>query len=385
MQQSSNLLRDFVAQLLEGGGALVERIDPVGLEFVAPRHLQEILHIPEVGRLGFASELPEYAQRVSFESDWLDHLGQVLGERGQVARRVLNMTTPAPSDPERILEHGLILHNAVYRFLRVTPAWSRYLLLTFRYSALSDEKREGVLQFGVNLSNGSTLDGMLEPLLLCMADVKPEEETHLLPGAQLPPLWSTMQFGKLVRAAIPSRIRHGLTPYLDSLQRRLDRDLTRVHEYYAGLCREALLRLQKQGTEAGREQLRLEAIAREYEAKVADLRQKYALRIEVKWIQTLELILPVHRFELLLKRRKGERRFHLDWNPAARRLEPPPCEYSYTWQTGRMVCDDALHLVSLAGHGDCPSCAKAYCRACYPQKCPRCTSGDRIGGSQLPD
>ena len=118
--------------------------------------------------------------------------------------------------------------------------------------------------------------------------------------------------------------------------------------------------------------LRLEAITREYQAKVNDLRQKYAMKVELEWIQTLELVLPVQRFEVLIKRRKGERRFTLDWNPLTRKLEQAPCEYSYTWERPREVCDEALHLVSPAAHGPCPDCGKAYCRACQPVKCPRC-------------
>ena len=123
---------------------------------------------------------------------------------------------------------------------------------------------------------------------------------------------------------------------------------------------------------AARERLRLEATAREYQAKVADLRQKYDLRVTVELSQTLELLSPVQRIELLVKRRKGERRVALDWNPLARRLDPPPCEWSYAADTARVVCDDALHLVSPAGHAPCAHCGKSYCRACRPLRCPKC-------------
>lgn len=88
--------------------------------------------------------------------------------------------------------------------------------------------------------------------------------------------------------------------------------------------------------------------------------------------QTLEIAMPVVRFELLIKRRKGERKIALDWNPLARKLDIPPCEWSYTRSTVRQVCDDRLHLISPAAHAPCPNCAKAYCRACHPLQCPKC-------------
>jgi hypothetical protein len=131
--------------------------------------------------------------------------------------------------------------------------------------------------------------------------------------------------------------------------------------------------VRKRGSGCGaRERLRLEAAAREYQAKVADLRQKYDLRVTTDLEQALILTSPVQRLELTIKRRKGERRVTLDWSPLARRLEPPPCEWSYTAEITRVVCDDALHLVSPAGHAPCAQCGKNYCRACQPRRCPKC-------------
>jgi glycosyltransferase involved in cell wall biosynthesis len=38
----------------------------------------------------------------------------------------------------------------------------------------------------------------------------------------------------------------------------------------------------------------------------------------------------------------------------------------------RVVCDEALHLVSPAGLAVCDGCGKPFCRACYPERCPKC-------------
>ncbi|HLE62576.1 MAG TPA: hypothetical protein VI750_05545, partial [Pyrinomonadaceae bacterium] len=122
-----------------------------------------------------------------------------------------------------------------------------------------------------------------------------------------------------------------------------------------------------------RERLRLESINREYRSKVEDLRQKYSVRVDVALSQSVELIMPVQRFELVIKRRKARRQLHLDWNPLLRRLDLPPCESSFTTDAARMVCDDRLHIVSPSAHGPCANCQKAYCRACHPRKCPKCS------------
>jgi hypothetical protein len=89
-------------------------------------------------------------------------------------------------------------------------------------------------------------------------------------------------------------------------------------------------------------------------------------------VQSLELIMPVQRFEIQIRRRKGERVIALDWNPLTRQLDQAPDEFSYSTGDARLVCDDALHLVSPAGLAACPACGRAYCRVCHPAACPKC-------------
>lgn len=361
----------------------MEPIEPEGLEILAPPPLQRSLQVPEMIRLGFGSELPEQAQRVSLESDWMERLSNLLDDKGRWTQRILTCENPPPGSPERILQHGLELLNATYRLRDVNPAWTRYLILSFRYTALSDEKRDGILNLGFNLATQATLDGLLEALW-AEADVHENtvEESAIPSDVQLPAPWQRSRLNTILQRALPARVHHRLEPFFKSMHRRQARDLERLYDYHNDLRREARERLaalpasaqlsDKQQTDKQRENLRLEAITREYQAKVNDLRQKYAMNVELEWIQTLQLIIPVQRFEVLIKRRKGERVINLDWNPLVRKLEQAPCEYSYTWERPREVCDAALHLVSPVAHGPCAHCDKPYCRACHPKACPRC-------------
>ncbi|HDL86468.1 MAG TPA: hypothetical protein ENH11_09130 [Candidatus Acetothermia bacterium] len=374
-------LLSFVETILELEGAVTERIAPDGLEVMIPPALQQVLEIPELARLGFGAELPEHAQHVTLESDWMNRLERVMGTRGRLARRILDVDNAVPSNPERIIEHTLELTNATYRLKGVTPAWTRYLLMAFRYTAISDEKRDGILHLGLNLNNGSTLDNLLDPLLYAAAETAGDHAT-LPEEIQLPSSWEAARLTAVLNRALPARIRYRLDRFLSSMQRRQERDLRRIYNYHSELRQEALERVhqlrqkadltERQRSEQKHAELRLEAILREYQAKVGDLRQKYAMSVECRWIQTLELIMPVQRFDVAIRRRKGQRRVALDWNPVARKLEQAPCEYSYTWERPRSVCDDQLHLVTLAAYGPCAQCGKVYCRACHPRKCPKC-------------
>ena len=366
-------LRDFVVDLLVKEGAVVESDGAHCIEFLAPPALQQALRMPEFGRLWFGEDPPADVDRMTFESDWLERFRLLLGERGRTSRCVFYAEPPVISHPERIVEHGAVLQNAVLRLVGVTAAWTRYLLLTFHYTALSDDKRDGIVHLAVNLMNSSAPDDFIPGLMKAVTELDPNELT-IPAGARLPAPWSPERANRFVRAALPRRIKSSVQPFIRGIRRRFDRDLDRLFDYYNRLWQESLERLNKQGGEVKPNSSRLGAIEREYGAKVADLEKNYALKVEVENVQTLEVVMPVRRFELLIKRRKKERRVLLDWNPIVRRLEPLPCEFSFTSEGGRVVCDEALHLVSLPAHGPCPECGKEYCRACHPLTCPKCRS-----------
>lgn len=366
------MFRELVGGMIARSGGEVETVDGSVLEYIAPGPVREQLRIPEFGRLNFGPDAIRGAERVSFESDWIERLENLAADRGKYGEAVVNLDFPAISDPARILEHGVMLHNAVYRMTESFRARTRYLLLAFRYTAVSDEKRMGIVQVLLNLETGSAPDEVIKPIRLAVLELGQVE-----PGASgrfysAPSPWGADRIAKTLRGAMPARLLRDLSPFIGGMQRRLDRDQSRLVDYYEGLRQEAIKRSIKKGGDPERERLRVDTIVHEYRAKVSDLRQKYALVIDVNLLQLIEIVMPVWRFVLTIKRRKGERRVSLDWNPLARKLEPLPCEYSFTSEATRVVCDDALHILSPAGLAPCEGCGKEFCRVCYPRACPKC-------------
>lgn len=372
-------MQRFVADLLTAEGALVEPIDPEGLDVLAPPAVQAALGVAEMCRLGFGTALPSDAQRVGIETDWLDRFARMLGERGRWARHILRPDLRAPSDPERMLGHELALDNATFRLLGVTPAWTSYLILDFHYSAVSDDKRDGVLRLGVNQATGALPDAVLDAVAPWL------EGDGVAPAgpdaADLPPAWHHQRVLDLVARALPARLDAALAPFVKGLQRRLGREQDRLYDYHNDLYRAASRRavgLAEADPGRPREELRIAAISREYQSKLDDLARQYAMRVTVAWTRTLVLEMPVQRFEVQLRRRKAQRTVLLDWNPLARRLESPVCEFSFSTERPRLACDDAVHLVTPAGLGPCIDCHKPFCRACHNGKCPKC--GAASGG-----
>lgn len=374
-------MQRFAAALLRHEDALVEPIEPEALEVLAPPPVQQVLGIGELARLGFGPTLPPGAQRVGIEGDWLDRFARLLGPRGRWMRRVVaadTADTKVPGDPERALAHELALDNATLRLQGVAAAWTRYLMMDFRASAVSDDKRDLIVRLGVNLATGSLPDAVLMALGSTLDRVPIDEgdgEQPSTPQAALPPLWDHARLEALVKRALPPRLQAALNPFVKGMQRRLGRDQDRLYGYHNDLHREAMRRavaLPEGDPKHLREAQRAQAIRREYRAKLDDMERQYATRVTVEWVQTLELVMPVHRFTVQIRRRKADRIISLDWNPMARRLDPPVCEVTFGMEPPRLVCDDKLHLVVLAGLAPCGNCGRPFCRACYGGQCPKC-------------
>jgi hypothetical protein len=382
-------MQGFVAALLRHEGALVEEINPEGLEVLAPPPVQHALGIGELTRLGFGTRQPPAALRVGLEGDWLDRFARLLGPQGRFGRRVVSTPARAPGDLEQVLRKDLVLDNATFRLIDVAPRWTRYQVLDFRASAVSDDKRDWIVRFGVNLATGVLPDAVLAAIGTAVdapgfddsSDEDGEGSSTSPADTDLPADWDRPQLLSLIARGLPSRLDVVRGPFIKGLRRRLGRDQDRLHLYHNDLHREAMRRasvLPEDDPRRRREEQRAEAIASDYRAKLDDLTRQYATRVTVEWVQTLDVAMQVQRLTVQIRRRKAERTVLLDWNPLARALEPPTCEFTASTERPRLVCDDALHLVVPAALSPCVECSRVFCRGCHPRRCPKC------GAAELP-
>ena len=363
-------LENTVARLLTAEGALVEPVAPEGLSIMAPPEVQAVLGIPEWSCIGFGTELPKNARRVTLESDWLERLSHLLDRRG----RLCSISIPKSElhatlrDPETVAEHEIVLENAIFRITGTTETLTTYLLVIFRFTAVSDEKREELLTLCVNESNGACAEHLREQLLL---DAARFARTDAVDHAMLPQPPALSRLALMFDQALKTRTRLQLSPFLAGMERRMTRDMERLHTYHSDLRKEAAARLAekiKKGEpeeSRQRERMRMTAIEREFLSKIDDLRRKYAITVKIEPIQALRIALPVVRLGLTFMRRKGTRAYHLDWNPISKKLDNLPCEGCYSPSTPRLLCDANLHLLCRNCLSESPSCRKHFCRACH--------------------
>ena len=204
-------MQGFVAALLARDGALVDAIEPEGLEVLATPHVQQALALPELCRLGFGAALPSGARRVGIETEWLDRFDRLLGDRGRWGRLVLRPEVRAPVGPG-------------------TGAWRMSSCWTTQPSGCLGSRRPGpAIWCSISASRrfrtrsaraccGSSLTRRPARCRTpCSSRSRPgwrrRRGNAALPDEELPPAWDRRRVLDLVAEALPSRLDATLAPF----------------------------------------------------------------------------------------------------------------------------------------------------------------------------
>jgi hypothetical protein len=360
-------LADFTAHLLAENGAVVEPTGD-GLEVLLPAELAGALEIPEHTSLSFLGEDGEGVS-VSYDSAVLKRMAGLMGDRGKFAAVALGPSSVKQEKLEDRLGDKLAFHNAVFHVESKEEKPISYFLGYSKYFARSDDRQEGVVGCVVNELNLSVQNATPELLdLIAHEAVEPTGQAERESSDKvLKTFWQAQL--KIVREA--------LSDFLISMERRMNRDIRRVHDYYQTLIheqRQALARKSSTPDENKHAESKIVAIERELKGKIQDLIGKFSIDLQLEPISfiRIETIIPI--FWLSVKRRKQARQFPLTYNPLLKSLDPLPCEACYYPRKGYYVCDDRLHIVCRECFAPCARCNRIYCSACYPTGCPNCPS-----------
>lgn len=386
-------LSAVVEEILSYEGAALEKRDDGSLEFLLPPSLCEILGLPEQGLLGFSIEqAQEGVIPLSYESELFRAFEKIFAGKGRLARTFYPSSSPNIEKISKGIAERVVLSNATFRLQKVTEETNAYLLIFFKYEALSDEKREGLFSLLVSRKNFSVvaLNDPLGEFGSDLVDRKEEDD---------PAAWNEVEGLKALEAGYGAACivaKEELSPFIQSLEKRLRRDIQRVHDYYEDLKRETKKAFERKRTarpesppgpngedlsqEAAQRALleKMEAIEAEKNWKVQDLVSKYAVTVRLEPLCAILIETPSPVFWLEIKRRLSSRSFPVGYNPLLKRLDPLPCEACFDPRGGTFVCDDHLHILCSRCFNKCPQCGKPYCSACSQSGCPRCAK--RGGG-----
>lgn len=361
----STQLIDTVAEVLELSGAAVEKNGEY-LEALVPTAVAEILHTTELAKLYFT---PERAQKdgelVTFQSDFLDRLFVLMQGTGNYAQLALQNLYLKQSTRNASDQRFAVL-NGLGRALEAFERRLAYVQFNFKYTAVSDEKKEGLVSIIVNehtLANTSDMAAQLS-----WAEFAETSQQADLPLQPFDRVYATAS-----RAA-EAVIHRELADFHKSLNRRLQRDINRLTEYYDSLVAEIRRKIERRGLtgkERDDEESRIRATAIELERKIVDQREKYAIKINVEPINLLRIFMPAMVVNFEVRFRKAAREIPLVWNPLRKDFEALLCEGCAAELFRFYICEDKLHVIC-ANCSKCTSCGRHVCRACYPKKCPKC-------------
>ena len=373
----SRPLSEVIIDVLSLEGALLERTGDGSLEFVIPPSLSETLGIPEHGKLSFAYDsFDEIAISATYESEFFRSVGRLFSGRGKMAKAVYSSQLPHIEKISKWVSEKIALSNATFRLQKVENRRIAYALIFFKYVALSDEKREGIFSLLVNEQNLSTfaLDGNLTTF---WEDLKEPEEI----------ITRSEEISKALQAGFSAAslmVKEGFEPFIKSLERRLNRDIKRVFEYYETLKVEIQKAFEKKvflGKDSPEEQNgevkkvlseKLDAVEGEKRYKIQDLVSKYALNVRIEPVCIIDIETESLVFWLEIRRRLSSRTFPLSYNPLLKKVDSLPCEGCFHPRGTYYICDEKLHILCATCFRKCPDCGREYCSVCHPKGCPRC-------------
>lgn len=360
-------LADFTAELLTESGAVVEP-SADGLEVLLPTEVASVLEIPEHANLSFSGDAGDGIS-VSYDSEILKKMARLMGERGKVCTVGI---APSAVRLEKLgdrLDEKVVFHNAVFQVERKEEKRISYLLGYFKYSALSDDRQEGMfacLINELNLAVQRIAPETLDLIASCAGEPTGEAERE-----------NREKVLKAFGQAQAKIVNEALSEFLISVERRMNRDIRRVRDYYQTMMHEQRQLLEKKAAlpeEKERAAGKIDAIERELKGKIQDLIGKFSIDLGIEPISLIRIEAMSPIFWLSVKRRKETRPFPLTFNPILKSFDRLPCEACFYPRKGYYVCDDRLHIVCRECFAPCPRCDKIYCGACYPKGCPRCKS-----------
>jgi hypothetical protein len=360
-----NELLQFAEHIIESSDGVVEWDgDRRGFEALLSQEVQKGLGLS--GSLVNISE-PGHGERFSGDSETLT-MGYGTELLDQFIPMALGMgcaaavAMPSAASPKKTaLDVGsrFAFTNSAFREKGTQRSTVDYWLWSLEVTADADERHQ--LQYHPCISRHQlhcpALSELIpaqaaqwEPISLKPSEVSPEELDRLF----LTACHRTL-----------AGLEEGLSEFKTTILRHHLRDMERIETYFLDLTREMADEIERRkltGSDLAVRKEKMTQLSREKAAKISALEDKYRLRISIRPLTLLLARLPVIRCDVLVKRRKKERRISVIYNLLSKDFDPMACEACGTETYSPGLCDDALHLL-------CPACLMSFTQQ---KACPRC-------------
>ncbi|MDJ0706566.1 MAG: hypothetical protein QNJ46_25125 [Leptolyngbyaceae cyanobacterium MO_188.B28] len=303
---------------------VAEYTGPNVLETLLPKEVAKALSVKEEVAFTTSAE-DRNSYFVTYNSEILAKFESLLNQQGYVATFGIHYGDYLKTTGfDKIVAESLHPLNGLIRVIDANPRKTSYILCNVAYTATADEKRIGMISFFMNELTG-VAPAEVGDALLWESDqiaIAPLDDQTTVPFDHL---------SDIIANTAERLINQDLENWRKSLNRKQGRDEERLRAYYGAIKREIRAKIKKRhlsGEDEERELARIKATDMELKRKLADLAERYSLRIEAQLHSALVVLLQTVHVECELVRKKHKRRIIAIWNPYLKTIEPLRCEKS---------------------------------------------------------
>lgn len=317
-------LEAFIRDYIDVTGGIWDEVEPQVYDLLLPA---DAAADRGVVRVAFDPEaVPEHpgSQLVGFGTPLVDRLLEDAAQRGCFARAHIGELNLAPRDLTAKICRALTLAEGLKLELGVVRALDfPQTVFWFEVTLVSDQKESYVLPVAMDLHYARQVRHLEE---LLREDRLNSEPSRLLPQAKRCRLADAYP---LARAEVVRTVSALAGARRRELRERVERQVARMTRYYADL-RGELNALSSRSTARGDDPSkyagRRAAIDREEGLRVAELRQKSTLQVQLR----LANLLIIHQPKLLVAgtlsiARSADEHLPLVWDPLVGTIEAVPC------------------------------------------------------------
>ncbi len=308
-------LLEFAARCLESRGAVVEPGDGF-IDCLLSEEISDFLSVSQELRLGAGG------QELAYGLPLLDRLVELATRDTPVVYGSLDSGYLKKEGFDRIVMQSMTFPDAKVKCTGRAEVKRTYMVLAVKYTAVSDERKEGLVRICINESTGAVLPEMLNRWRSFSPDFYAE--------GKVPPHFP-MHMEKIIKTGLVAAgkaSKDELDSFLRSMERRLRRDIASTTSYYAALASEMEEGLNRAGLskEAMEERrAKIAALPGERDQKIRDLVQKYSVRLRLTAKAALRFLVPVVQVSASVRKGKARGQLALIWNPIMQGIEPVAC------------------------------------------------------------
>jgi hypothetical protein len=349
-------LAQFVCRFLKDKGAVLESEDEV-FNVLLPEDLSGILDVKEYISM---AKNPENVKTyegsklypIQFQSPLLDKIISLAGSKPPFLQAALKFNYIKTQGFANLIKEQFEFVRSKFNITGTGEMKTRYILLTTRFLAQSDEQKEGLLDFSFNIDTGALAPGMLSLLV----NAEKEYQTKIVQGYTKAEI---SRIHELVSRYGPDVIDQELSNFVQSMNRRFKRDSLSLDEYYQALEKEMKESLSRTGISdklIQDRQAKIDLLPGELSAKKKDLLNKYSIKVSFTPVAAMAVTTPCVKVFITIVSGRQKKKFSMIYNPVTKQMDPMVCQSCGQSTFSLGVCKN-LHL-------NCTTCLDGSCTCC---------------------